>query len=92
MFCVLSAVGCCPYFLEQFAGKHEIVQCFVVAIHDLVSGSLPLFLAVFEEQHIVADLHDGVHVMAVDDRTNIELACDIVYQCINYQTRFRIQA
>ena len=40
--------------------------------------TLPFFLAAHEEQDVIADLHDGVHVMAVDDGADIILPGDVL--------------
>lgn len=78
--------------LIQLRGKDETIQCFVVGVEDVVTRTLPLFLAAFEEDNVVAYLHNGVHVVGVDDGADVILAGDILDEFVNNQRGLRIQA
>ena len=73
------------YLLIQLRGKDKIVECFVVSMEDLVARTFPLLLAAFEEDNIVAHLHDGVHVMGVDNGADVILLRNVLYEFVDYE-------
>lgn len=59
------------HFAEQIAGKDQIVELLIGGVDDLVFVSLPLLVSFVDEDDVLADTHDRVHVMGVDDRRHL---------------------
>ena len=58
---------------EDVGGEDEILKGFVGGIHDLLVGALPLGTSVADESDVLANSHDGIHVVGVDN------GCDLVF-------------
>ena len=64
------------HVLQEVAGEDEIGEAGVVGSHNLTALALPFLMAFVDEDDVLADAHDGVHVVGVDDGGHAEVACD----------------
>ena len=80
------------HVLQQVAGEDEIGEAGVVGSHDLTALALPFFMAFVDEDDVLADAHDGVHVVGVDDGGHVELAGDALQGGLGIETRVGLVA
>ena len=71
------------HVLEKVAGEDEIGKAFVVGAHDLAADTLPLLMPLVDEDNVLADAHDGVHVVGVDDGGHVKLAGDALQELVD---------
>ena len=71
--------------------KIKVVQCFVLGSNNLFAVTLPFFYAFFDEDDVFTDIHDGVHVMRVDDSRHFVFSGDIVDQIVDDQRSLGVQ-
>ena len=71
------------HVLQEVAGEDEISEAGVVGSHNLTALALPFFMAFVDEDDVLADAHDGVHVVGVDDGGHVELAGDALQQFVD---------
>ena len=64
------------HLAEQVGGEHEVVEFLVGRRHDVVLCALPFLVALVYEDDVLADAHDGVHVVGVDDGRDVILLGD----------------
>ena len=72
-------------FSEQIRCKDETIQPLVGGRENLILIALPFFYSVADEDDVVSNSHDGVHIVGVDDGGHIVLCGDPVYQLIDDQ-------
>ncbi len=73
-------------------GEDEIVQLAVVRVQDVLLGAFPPFAALVDVDDLLPDLHDGVHVVGVDDRGDVVLLGNLVDQVVDDDRSLRIEA
>lgn len=78
-------------FLEEVAGEDEVVQSLVLGLIYGVFRALPFHLALFEEDDMVANLEDGVHVVRVDDGADIVFGGDLVDELVYDERRLGVE-
>ena len=71
------------HVLQEVAGEDEIGEAGVVGSHNLTALALPFLMAFVDEDDVLADAHDGVHVVGVDDGGHVELAGDALQQFVD---------
>ena len=57
----------------------------------LMPTTLPFLLTITQEEDIIAYLQYGVHVMAIDNGADTELAGHVADELVDYQTRPWVQ-
>ena len=60
--------------------------------NDLSAVALPFFYTFFDEDNVFTDIHDGVHIMCVDDSRHFVFGGDIVDQIVDNQRSLGVQA
>ena len=70
------------HILQKVAGKNEIGKALVVGTHNLTANALPFFMSLVDEDDVLADAHDGVHVVGVDDSGHVELTGDALQEFV----------
>jgi hypothetical protein len=61
-------------------------------MENIVSATLPLLYAIAQEDNIIAYLHDGVHIVAIDNGADAILLRNVLYQLVNNETGLRVQS
>ena len=61
------------HLLQQVGSEDEVGEALVGGAHDVGRHALPLLAAFVDEDDVLADSHDGVHVVGVDDGGHLEL-------------------
>ena len=91
-FCrVLFSLLHVAHFSEEVGSKDETVESLVVGIHHLVFRSLPSGMTFTDEEDVLADAHDGVHVVGVDDGGRLLLRRDVMNQIVIENGRLRVK-
>ena len=71
------------YLLEQIRSEDKFVELFVCAIHYHCLVTFPFRSALADENDIVTDTHYGVHVVGVDDGSNVKFFGDTLKQFVD---------
>ena len=80
------------YFTQQVGCEDEVVQPFVGGGEYIVLGSFPFLVSLVDVKDAVADSHDGVHVVGVDDGGHVVLGGDVMNQGIDNQRGLRVES
>lgn len=68
---------------EEVRSKDEAVQAFVGRCEDVVLAAFPFLVSLIDEDDFLADAHDGVHVVSVDECGHVVFAGDVLNQPVN---------
>ena len=79
-------------FTEQVGSKNEVVQLLVFRCHYVVFRTLPFFAAIVKENDVFAYVHNGVHVVRIDNGRYVVVFRNAVYQVVNDERRFRVES
>ena len=80
------------HVLQEVAGKDEIGEAGVVGPHDLAALALPFLMALVDEDDVLADAHDGVHFVGVDDGGHVELTGDALQELVDDERGLGVEA
>ena len=81
-----------PHFLQQVAGEDEVGESLVGGTHDVGRYTLPLLLSFVDEDDVLADAHDRVHVVGVDNGRDVVFLSDAVQQVVDDKACLRVEA
>ena len=71
------------HFPEQVGSENKVVQLFVGGTHDIVFTALPLLASFVDEEDMLTDAHDGVHVVGIHDSRDVVFFSQLVDQLID---------
>ena len=78
-------------FLIQVGSKDKAFQILVSSVINLCVVALPTLVSLTDENDILTDLHHRVHIMSVDNCSDVILMCDFKNQMVDKQRCLRIQ-
>ena len=84
-FCFLN-------FFEQLGGEDEVVEVFVGGAHDLCGVASPAYASLADEDDVLADAEDGVHVVGVDDGGDAIFLCDAMKELVDDEAGLRVES
>lgn len=64
------------YLSEQVGCEDQVVEFLICGRDDLVLVALPFLVTFIDETNILANSHDGVHVVRIDDGRHVEILGD----------------
>lgn len=64
------------YLSEQVGCKYKVVKLLICGRDDLVLVALPFLVTFIDETNILANAHDGVHVVRIDDGRHVVVLGD----------------
>jgi hypothetical protein len=71
-------------FPEELGGKDEVIQPLILAENNILIASFPLFQPLVHIYNMIAAFHNGVHVVGIDNRSDIvffgQLSDQLIYQ------------
>ena len=78
--------------LKEGGSKNKILEDHIIAFDDLSFFAPPGNFACMEEDDVVSDFHDGVHIVGIDDRDDIIINRNTADKLINDEGSFGVEA
>ena len=80
------------YLLEERGSKDKILEDFIIGGQHFFLVAFPGQITIVQEGYVVAYLHDGVHIVGIDDGCDVVFLGDVMDQFINYKAGLWIKA
>ena len=78
--------------LAEIGGKDKVVEPLVVGGEDFLIAALPRLVALIDEEDVLANADDGVHVVGIDDGGDIVLVGDVGDELVDDERCLGIEA
>ena len=78
------------HLFQQVRGEDEVGEAFVGRPHNVCRHALPFLMPFVDEDDVLTDTHDGVHVVGIDDGGHLEFLGNGMQQIINNQRCLRV--
>ena len=80
------------YFLEEASGEYKVVESFVGCIVYLAHIANPFAMTLVDEDNILADTENAVHIVGVDYGCEAVLMGDVAQEFVDEDTGLRVES
>lgn len=81
-----------PQILQERTGEDKILQDLIVTVEDLMLVAPPRNLPFVQQDDIVTDAHDRIHVVGIDDGRDIVFNGDIADELVDHDRSLGVEA